>query len=130
MPSRNGGAVASLLAVHSQNTRLGLALFLVYLQQYVGLALLCTLIKSDGTKKSIGGMNFAVVCVFGLIIEAGVLALIYLVFCKAEPAPIPELTEGELAVEAQKEEGSRSDIMTSPGRFFPSLPFSSESFWP
>ena len=91
-------------AARSENTRIGLVLFLVYLHEYVGFILLCAFAKETMAQPSLGGMNFAVVCGFGLIIEAFVLALIYMAFCK--PDPTPEITEGELAEEAQKEEGS------------------------
>ena len=94
------------VAIHSANTRVGLVLFLVYVQEYFGFVLLCAFAKDTMSQPSIGGMNFAVVCGLGLIIQAFVLALIYMLFCKPEPSPLPDLTEGALAEEAQKEEGS------------------------
>ena len=81
-------------------------LFIVYLQEYFGFVLLCAFAQDTMMQRSLGGMNFAVVCGFALIIQAFVLAMIYMVFCKPDPGPLPELTEGELAEEAMKEEGS------------------------
>jgi uncharacterized membrane protein (DUF485 family) len=92
--------------IHSVNTRIGLVLFLVYVQQYFGFVLLCAFAPDTMKQPSLGGMNFAVVCGFGLIIQAFFLALVYMVFCKPEPAATPELTEGALAEEMLKEEGS------------------------
>jgi uncharacterized membrane protein (DUF485 family) len=93
-------------AVHSENTRIGLVLFIVYVQEYFGFVLMCAFAKDTMSQPSVGGMNFAVVCGFALIIQAFVLALIYMIFCKPEAAPIDDLTEGALAEELEKEEGS------------------------
>jgi uncharacterized membrane protein (DUF485 family) len=90
----------------THNARFGLVLFLIYLVLYIGFVLLSAWAQSFMGRPSFGGMNVAVVYGFTLIIAAFVLAMIYMAFCKSDPAPIPDLTEGELADEAQKEEGS------------------------
>lgn len=90
----------------THNARFGLILFSIYLVLYIGFVLLSAWDQGLMGRPSFGGMNVAVVYGFTLIIAAFVLAMIYMAFCKPNPAPIPDLTEGELADEAQKEEGS------------------------
>jgi uncharacterized membrane protein (DUF485 family) len=89
----------------SRNARLGLVLFFIYLALYVGFILFSAFAKETMAKPTLHGVNFAIVYGFALIIGALVLALIYMVLCVSEKVDVPDLTEGKLAEEAQKEEG-------------------------
>jgi uncharacterized membrane protein (DUF485 family) len=84
----------------------GLVLFLIYLAIYLGFIVLSAWAKDFMGRPSIGGLNVAVIYGLTLILAAFVLAIIYMTFCKSDPPAVPDLTEGQLAEEAQKEEGS------------------------
>ena len=60
---------------------------------------------SSGLMPGGGGVNFAIVYGFGLIVGAFVLAVIYMFLCKPEPDDRPEMTEIEIAAKAVEEEG-------------------------
>jgi uncharacterized membrane protein (DUF485 family) len=68
----------------SHNARLGLALFVVYLLLYGGFVGLATFAPNAMAKPALAGVNLAVVYGFGLIVAALVLALVYMVLCRAE----------------------------------------------
>jgi uncharacterized membrane protein (DUF485 family) len=90
----------------NHNARFGLVLFLIYLALYLGFIVMAAWAQNVMARPALGGMNVAVVYGFALIIAAFLLAMVYMVFCKPDPAPAADLTEGALAEEAQKEEGS------------------------
>ena len=90
----------------SRNARLGLILFFIYCAFYIGFILVSAYGKALMSRPVFHGVNFAIIYGFVLIIGALLLALIYMILCVPERAAIPDLTEGELADEAQKEEGA------------------------
>jgi uncharacterized membrane protein (DUF485 family) len=94
----------------SRNAKLGLILFFIYCVAYIGFIVFSAYGKDVMAKPALGGVNVAIVYGFGLIIGAFVLAVIYVMACVAEtPAvssDVANLTEGQLAEEAQKEEGA------------------------
>lgn len=96
--------------VHSHNARIGMVLFLIYLALYAGFILLSAFDKDLMGRTTLWGINLGINVAtsygFALIIGAFVLALVYMVLCKSEPPAVADLTEGELAEEMQKEEGS------------------------
>jgi uncharacterized membrane protein (DUF485 family) len=68
------------------NARVGLLLFAVYLVLYGGFIYLSAFRREVMARPSLGGMNFAIVYGFALIIAAFVLAVVYMFLCKPEPA--------------------------------------------
>jgi uncharacterized membrane protein (DUF485 family) len=68
------------------NARVGLLLFAVYLVFYGGFIYLSAFKREVMARPSVGGMNFAIVYGFALIIAAFVLAVVYMFLCKPEPA--------------------------------------------
>src|SRR5687768_16051998 len=68
------------------NARVGLVLFAAYLVLYGGFIYLSAFKREVMARPSVGGMNFAIVYGFALIIAAFVLAVVYMFLCKAEPA--------------------------------------------
>jgi uncharacterized membrane protein (DUF485 family) len=69
------------------NTRLGLVLFVIYLALYASYLGIST--WSPATMGSApfgeGGVNLAIIFGFGLIVAALVLAVVYLLLCRATP---------------------------------------------
>jgi uncharacterized membrane protein (DUF485 family) len=82
----------------SHNARLGLVLFLVYLLFYGGFVGMATFAPNVMAKPALAGVNLAVVYGFGLIVAALVLALVYMLLCRAE---------GPAATDAPSVEGRR-----------------------
>ncbi len=68
-----------------RNARLGLALFAVYLLLYAGFMALNAFFPNVIRTLPFGGVNLAILYGFGLIAGAVVLALVYMVLCKAPP---------------------------------------------
>lgn len=82
--------------MESRNTRLGYALFLVYLVLYGGFVVLAAF--SPTTMDILfGGVNVAVIYGFTLIIAAVVLALLYGVLCKTDVGDVAKSDEAEAA---------------------------------
>jgi uncharacterized membrane protein (DUF485 family) len=73
-------------AVVAFNARLGVVLFLVYLLLYVGFIYLSAFQRERMATEVIGRVNLAVVYGFALIAAAFVMALLYMVLCRREPA--------------------------------------------
>ncbi len=67
------------------NARLGIVLFILYLLIYAGFVALSAFAPETMAKPFMGGVNLAVVYGFALIALALVLALLYMVLCKADP---------------------------------------------
>ena len=79
----------------SHNARLGLGLFVLYLLLYGGFVGLATFAPTAMGKPALAGVNLAVVYGFGLIVAALVLALVYMLLCRAEaPATGADAAEG------------------------------------
>lgn len=68
------------------NTRLGLLLFLIYLALYSGFVLINAFAADKMETIVLAGLNLAIVYGFGLIAFALVLALIYGLLCRKDPA--------------------------------------------
>ena len=68
------------------NTRLGLILFAVYLVLYLCFVLINAFAAGVMDTIVLAGLNLAIVYGFALIVIALVLALIYGVMCRSEPA--------------------------------------------
>jgi uncharacterized membrane protein (DUF485 family) len=77
------------------NTRLGLILFAVYLVFYLGFVLINAFAADLMETSTLAGLNLAIVYGFGLIVAAIVLALIYGVMCRSEPAENPKDAGGD-----------------------------------
>jgi uncharacterized membrane protein (DUF485 family) len=75
------------------NTRLGLFLFLVYLTLYTGFVLINAFAADKMETIVLAGLNLAIVYGFGLIVFAIVLALIYGLMCRKDPAELTETAE-------------------------------------
>ena len=74
----------------NRNTRLGLALFFVYLALYVGFVLLAAFSPETMERTPLAGVNLAICYGFGLIAAALLLALVYGLLCRtSEPASPP-----------------------------------------
>jgi uncharacterized membrane protein (DUF485 family) len=67
----------------ARNARYGLWLFGVYVVLYGGFMWLSAFEPQIMSKTPFGGMNLAIIYGFGLIVAALVLALIYMVLCRA-----------------------------------------------
>lgn len=63
--------------MNTRHSRLGLALFFLYLLLYAGFVLINTFAPETMETKPLAGINFAVLYGFALIVAAFVLALIY-----------------------------------------------------
>jgi uncharacterized membrane protein (DUF485 family) len=73
-------------AMTSRNSRIGLALFFVYLALYAGFVLLAAFSPATLERTPLAGVNLAIWYGFGLIAAAFVLALVYGWLCRsAEP---------------------------------------------
>lgn len=70
--------------VRRHNSRLGLALFAVYLVLYAGFVLISAFATDVMDTIVVAGLNLAIVYGFGLIVAALVLALIYGTMCRRE----------------------------------------------
>ncbi len=68
------------------NTRLGMALFAVYLVLYLGFVLINAFDADLMETIVLSGLNLAIVYGFGLIVAALLLALVYGVLCRNEPS--------------------------------------------
>jgi uncharacterized membrane protein (DUF485 family) len=79
----------------SHNARLGLVLFLVYLLFYGGFVGLATFAPNALARPALAGVNLAVVYGFGLIVAALVLALVYMLLCRAEAPAVTDVTSAE-----------------------------------
>ncbi len=66
------------------NARLGLRLFLLYIILYAGFMALAAFAPQIMAKTPFGGVNLAILYGLGLIISAGILALLYAILCKTE----------------------------------------------
>lgn len=75
-----------LSAAEQFNTRLGLVLFAVYLLLYLGFVLTNAFSPETMSRVVWSGLNLAVVYGFGLIFAAFLLAAVYGVACRREPA--------------------------------------------
>ena len=69
------------------NTRLGLALFAVYLVLYLGFVLINAFAADRMDTIVLAGLNLAIVYGFALIVFAFVLAIIYGTLCRTERPP-------------------------------------------
>jgi uncharacterized membrane protein (DUF485 family) len=81
----------------ARNARYGLWLFGVYVVLYGGFMALSAF-RPQAMRQpvaALGGVNLAIVYGFGLIVAALVLALVYMLFCVAVPAPDADPTEEE-----------------------------------
>lgn len=65
------------------NARLGIVLFLIYLLLYAAFIGLNTFAPGAMARPVFAGINLAIVCGFGLILAALVLALVYMALCKS-----------------------------------------------
>jgi len=70
--------------MNSRNSRIGMALFAVYLLLYGGFVLLNTFSPTTMEATPIEGINVAIIYGFGLIVSAFVLALLYGLLCTKE----------------------------------------------
>jgi uncharacterized membrane protein (DUF485 family) len=73
--------------MQTRNTRLGLALFAVYLLFYGGFVLLAAFSPDSLAVLPFAGVNLAIWYGFGLIVAALILALVYGWACRVEVAP-------------------------------------------
>jgi uncharacterized membrane protein (DUF485 family) len=80
--------------VSTRNSRIGLALFVVYSLFYGGFVLLAVFAPQTLEATPLGGVNLAVWYGFALILSAMVLALVYGWACRKAPSPCP-LPKGE-----------------------------------
>ena len=80
--------------MQSRNTRIGMILFGIYLLLYGGFVFVNAFAADAMEATPIAGVNLAILCGFGLIVAALILALIYGVLCDDEPnSPEQEKTE-------------------------------------
>lgn len=70
--------------MQSENSRLGMTLFLVYLALYGSFVVVNAFSPSTMEATPVAGVNLAILFGFGLIIMALLLALIYGMFCKSD----------------------------------------------
>lgn len=89
------------------NTKLGLVLFFVYLLLYLVFVLISALATDVMDITIVAGLNLAMVYGFGLIFTALVLALIYGLLCKTEPA--------EPSGETRNPDGAKTDGANNDG---------------
>jgi uncharacterized membrane protein (DUF485 family) len=85
--------------VSTRNSRIGLAMFAVYLVFYGGFVLLAAFSPQIMEATPLAGVNLAIWYGFGLIVAAILLALIYGVVCRQEtpPADVPERGQAHFA---------------------------------
>ena len=69
--------------ISARNSRYGLILFVIYLVFYGGFMGLSAFEPQLMSKTPFGGVNLAILYGFGLIVAALVLAVIYMVLCRA-----------------------------------------------
>jgi uncharacterized membrane protein (DUF485 family) len=69
--------------ISARNARYGLLLFVVYVLLYGGFMGLSAFEPQLMSRTPFGGVNLAIVYGFGLIVAALVLALVYMVLCRA-----------------------------------------------
>src|SRR5438105_9234588 len=69
--------------ISARNSRYGLILFVIYLVLYGGFMGLSAFEPQLMSKTPFGGVNLAILYGFGLIVAALVLAVIYMVLCRA-----------------------------------------------
>ena len=69
--------------ISARNARYGLILFVIYLVLYGGFMGLSAFEPQLMSKTPFGGVNLAILYGFGLIVAALVLAVIYMVLCRA-----------------------------------------------
>lgn len=67
----------------TRNARYGLILFVIYVVFYIGFMVLSAFYPQAMKSTPFGGVNLAILYGFGLIAVALVLALIYMVLCRA-----------------------------------------------
>jgi len=79
--------------MESRNAKFGFILFGIYLVLYGGFVLLNAFSPETMEEPGFAGVNLAVLCGFGLIVAALILALIYGTFCKTEDDQTPEENE-------------------------------------
>ena len=70
-------------------------LFLVYLLFYGGFVGLATFAPNALARPALAGVNLAVVYGFGLIVAALVLALVYMLLCRAEAPAVTDVASAE-----------------------------------
>lgn len=88
------------------NTRLGLILFAVYLLFYLGFVLINAFAADLMETSTLAGLNLAIVYGFGLIAAAFVMAMVYGVMCRREPAEQPPSSAEASTAEASTDGGS------------------------
>jgi uncharacterized membrane protein (DUF485 family) len=76
------------------NARLGLWLFLLYVIFYGGFMGLAAFAPEVMARAPFGGVNLAILYGLGLIVSAGIFALVYAIACKTE-SKTGEFGEGE-----------------------------------
>ena len=69
--------------ISARNARYGIWLFAIYLVLYTGFMGLSAFEPQLMSKTPFGGVNLAIIYGFGLILAALVLAVIYMVLCRA-----------------------------------------------
>jgi uncharacterized membrane protein (DUF485 family) len=77
---------AALVAIQRHNAVVGMGLFVVYLAAYVGFVYLATFSPGAMSQTPLWGLNLAILYGMGLIAGALVVALVYTLLCRAEPA--------------------------------------------
>jgi uncharacterized membrane protein (DUF485 family) len=87
------------------NTRLGLALFAVYLLLYVGFVLINAFAADRMDTIVLAGLNLAIVYGFALIVFAFVLAMIYGTLCRTERPPQQEDRRGDERHDGEERSG-------------------------
>jgi len=70
--------------MQTRNARMGLALFAIYLVLYGGFVLVNAFSPESMEATPVAGINVAILCGFGLIIAAFVMALLYGVLCDSD----------------------------------------------
>ena len=78
--------MSSLTDTQRSNARLGLWLFVIYLVLNLVFVLLSAFAPLMMEQPFVAGLNLAIVYGFGLIVGALVMALVYGILCKSEPA--------------------------------------------
>lgn len=92
--ARHAAATADAWA---HNARIGLLLFFVYLAAYAGFIWMSAFRHDAMARPVLGGVNLAVVYGMGLIFGAFVMAMLYMLLCRAEPPEqVHEASEAEI----------------------------------
>ena len=68
-----------------RNARMGMKLFLIYLAAYLGYVLLTAFRPETMKSAPVGGINLAVLYGLGLIVGAGLVAVVYGRLCRTKP---------------------------------------------